>query len=271
MSEPGNAAGRTPWQGGWMPAVTLLAGLVLILPARAQTPSPAAEGAVESGRRALANRGSYPWYDAQQDALRRLDVRPPRPTAANRNSTWESQAAPPASSASWRWLWELLRWFVWAVIVALLVGLIWLLVRAFLNREARAEGGTEASETSATRDYADLIENLPFPLPRQQADFLDEARRLYEAGRFAEAMIYLFSYQLVALDQHHVIRLARGKTNRQYLRELEPRADLRDILVRTMLAFEDAFFGHYELDRACFENCWTRLDDFHRRIEEAGT
>jgi hypothetical protein len=271
MTEQVHAAWRTPWQRGWMPAVTLLTGLLLVLAVRAQTPSSDAAGAVESGRRALANRGSYPWYDAQQDALRRLDVRPPRPTAANRNSTWESQPAQPAASISWRWLWEMLRWFVWAVIVALLVGLVLLLVRAFLNREARAEGRTEGAETSATRDYADLVENLPFPLPRHQADFLEEARRLYEAGRFGEAMIYLFSYQLVQLDQHHVIRLARGKTNRQYLRELGPREDLRDILLRTMLAFEDVFFGHYDLDRARFESCWTRLDDFHRTIEEAAT
>ena len=38
-------------------------------------------------------------------------------------------------------------------------------------------------------------------------------------------MIYLFSHQLVQLDRHQIIRLAKGKTNRQYLREVGPGGD----------------------------------------------
>ncbi len=33
-----------------------------------------------------------------------------------------------------------------------------------------------------------------------------------------------------------------------------------------MLAFEDVFFGHYQLTRERFEACWHRLDEFHQLV-----
>ena len=54
-------------------------------------------------------------------------------------------------------------------------------------------------------------------------DLLAEARRHYQAGNYGAAIVYLFSFQLVQLDQRQIIRLAKGKTNRQYLREVGPR------------------------------------------------
>lgn len=110
------------------------------------------------------------------------------------------------------------------------------------------------------------MENLPFPVKRPQADLLGETRWHYEQGNFGEAIIYLFSYELVQLDTHHLIRLAKGKTNRQYLRELKADSSLRAILRQTMLTFEDVFFGHYELSRERFEACWRRLDEFHSLV-----
>jgi hypothetical protein len=242
--------------------------LILGLHGAAAGAAPEGDQAVESGRRALANRGSYPWYDAEQDAVRRLDVAPPKPSAAHRNSTWETQPLTTPSLTPWRTFWEVLRWLAWALILLLLVGLVILLVRAFLGYEGRQAAASGLSEGEPARDHEDLIENLPFPVPKTQADFLSEARRLYEAGRYGEAVVYLFSYQLLELDKHHLIRLARGKTNRQYLREARTQADLGDVLKGTMVAFEDVFFGHHDLDRAGFEACWSRLDDFHQHIRE---
>jgi hypothetical protein len=251
----------------WAMGITGLAR-VLGLPGVSAGAAPEGEQAVESGRRALADRGSYPWYDAPQDTVRRLDVTPPKPSAAHRNSTWESQPAAASAGDFWRIFWEVVRWLVWALLLLLLVGLVILLLRTFLNYEARQAAAPDLTAGELVRDQADLIENLPFPVPKTQTDFLSEARRLYEAGRYAEAVVYLFSYQLLELDKHQVIRLARGKTNRQYLREAQTRADPGDAFQRTLVAFEDVFFGHHELDRAGFEACWSRLDDFHQRIQE---
>jgi hypothetical protein len=109
---------------------------------------------------------------------------------------------------------------------------------------------------------------LPFQLKRPTGDFLSEARRLYEAGQYSEAIVYLFSYQLVALDKRHVIHLAKGKTNRQYLRETRSRESLKQILHKTMISFEDVFFGHHELSRERFEESWRELDEFHQQLEQ---
>ena len=77
----------------------------------------------------------------------------------------------------------------------------------------------------------------------------------------------LFSYLLVEMDQHQLIRLAKGKTNRQYLREIGRRRSLRGLVERTMIAFEAVFFGHHGLDREGFEACWSQVAEFQRLVE----
>ena len=70
----------------------------------------------------------------------------------------------------------------------------------------------------------------------------------WNEGRFGEAILCLFGYQLVELDKHQRIRLAKGKTNRQYLREMGSGGRLRRIVEQTMVAFEDFFFRVCLLD-----------------------
>ena len=68
-----------------------------------------------------------------------------------------------------------------------------------------------------------------------------------------------------------MIRLAKGKTNRQYLREItrSGRRALGDILEQTLLAFEDVFFGDRELPRDRFEACWQQLAEFDRLLQQS--
>ena len=100
---------------------------------------------------------------------------------------------------------------------------------------------------------------------------LGEARRHYREGNYSEAIIYLFSHELVELDRFALIRIAKGKTNRQYLRELGPSPPLRPPLELTMTAFEDVFFGRRALDRAGFEACWNQLPVFEQLLSRGGT
>jgi hypothetical protein len=231
----------------------------------------AEDAAVTAGREALQGRTRFPWYDAQQDAVRRIDVRPPKETAEHRGSTWQADPFPePVSSPSFGWDWSGLRAVVqallWSGLLGLLAWLIYFLIRSYLRQHSAVEA-EEPPEPDRGGEQ-DMIESLPFEIARPQTDLLAEARRLYESGMYAQAVVYLFSYQLVRLDRSQQIRLARGKTNRQYLRELQPRPDLRGLLERTMVVFEEVFFGHYPLDRAGFERCWEGLDEFHQRLSE---
>jgi hypothetical protein len=169
-----------------------------------------------------------------------------------------------------RVLWEALRVLFWALLAGILVLLVVLLAKRYLRAQGDTPEASERLDPAGPRVAGDLIEKLPFQLPRTQGGLLAEAQRLYELGAYGEALIYLFSYQLVALDQHHLIRLARGKTNRQYLMELGRRPPVRGIFERTMIAFEDFFFGRHAVDRERFESCWRRLDEFHGHLGREG-
>ncbi len=209
-----------------------------------------ADAAVDSGRKALDHWvGGYPWYDARTDGLRPVDVSDP-----------------------WRWrrqrgnfsldLEPLVRWLTWIALVLLLAGLGYVLVRLYLSRTRGGGADGDEPDPSDEGDQRRRSEALPLPGARLDGDLLARARRLYQEGRFGEAILYLFGYQLLELDKRQRIRLARGKTNRQYLREIGGGGRLRRLVEQTMVAFEDFFFGHHTIDRARFESCWSRLAEF---------
>jgi hypothetical protein len=240
--------------------------------------------AVESGRKALGNWSGYPWYDAESDGVRRVDVVPP--SEPKEREPRDRPTFPTGLDA-------ILQWMAWTAVGLVLALILFLLVRAYLDRQPapHADGGaTEAGD-------ADRVEALPFPVHSGRGNLLDEARRHWQEGNYAQAIVYLFSFQLVHLDKQQVIRLNKGKTNRQYLREIGPRGGaektgtgsepawatlgyaasgevpvpvfsapprgrLQGLVEHTMLVFEDVFFGNRTLDRARFETCWSRLDEF---------
>src|SRR5207253_2223269 len=150
--------------------------------------------------------------------------------------------------------------------LVLLLGLIAYLIATSFLKEEVSEFASVRKVIESRRD-ADRVEALPFHVRAATGDFLAEASRLYQAGKYSEAIIYLFSFELVELDRHHVIRLAKGKTNRQYVREARGRPLLRAVLETTMVAFEEAFFGNKTLPRELFERSWTRVNEFRLELE----
>lgn len=216
--------------------------------------------AIEQGREALGGSRRFPWYDGDKDALRRVRVSVPL------NSP-KFSTKPAAPGGRWNLSW--LELAVWTVVLAVFAGLAYLLVRAYLNREDHATSMPAAAAPTALDD-ALRIEALPFRVRSGPWGLLDEARRLYEQGDFRQAIVYLFSYQLVEMDKRQIIRLAKGKTNRQYLRETRRRPLLESLVAQTMVVFEDVFFGDYPLDRPRFESCWLRLGEFEQLIGEQG-
>lgn len=225
--------------------------------------------AVKAGRKALRSSARFPWYDADKDELSRIKL--------------PKEAPEPDPNVQPTQLdWAFPDWFVNPIatliqvgiylILAILLGLIlFLLVRAYLNREAKGSETSRSGDDEDVEGDADRMDALPFPVARPRGDLLSEARRLYEAGDYAQAIVYLFSYQLVALDRHQAIHLVRGKTNRQYVQELRPQQRLAAMVTHTMLAFEDVFFGRYPLERQRFEACWNELNEFHQILQKAGT
>lgn len=216
--------------------------------------------AIEQGREALSGSRRFPWYDGDKDAVRRVRVSVPL------NSP-QFNTKPRPTGGRWNFSW--LELVMWTFVLAVFAGLAYLLVRAYLDREDHAASMPSAAARAALDD-ALRIEALPFRVRSGPWGLLDEARRHYEQGDFRQAIVYLFSYQLVEMDKRQIIRLAKGKTNRQYLRETRRRPLLESLVAQTMVVFEDVFFGDYPLDRGRFESCWLRLGEFEQLIGEQG-
>ena len=236
------------------------------------------EDPIESGREAF-ERVDLPWYDAETDELRRVDVRAPgdppdRPDVASQKDTSSSGSnntlnpnlgATPAAFS----FFLMLQWAGWALIAALIIFALVMAIRSLADRGGGA-GWTPSEDSQQVVSDEDRMEQLPIPLKRDLSDLLGEARKYYEQGNYNEAVVYLYSYFLVELDKAQRIRLLRGKTNRQYLRELsDATPSVSGLVERTMVAFEDVFFGDHNLERARFESCYGELDNFHEHVGPA--
>jgi hypothetical protein len=225
--------------------------------------------AVTAGKDALSKVARFPWYDRREDKVRPLHV-VPRDAAdsENRGSKWTNNnlttATPGAAGRRASLFGPVLQWVGLTTLILLLGILAYLIAKAFLKDEV-TESAVQRKVVEAAAGV-DRVEALPLNVRRPTGDFLSEARRLYEAGQFSEAIIYLFSHELLQLDNNHLIRLAKGKTNRQYLREVRQRPLVQSILESTMIAFEDAFFGKKTLTRERLDQCWQQWDQLHNEL-----
>ena len=229
--------------------------------------------AVEAGKNALRDRWDYNWYDRASDDVSRINVRPSNPDAWQMDD-WFDGSWSGGWFSNWNWS-EMFAVLGWITIGILLAIVAYLLIRAYLDSERGRRVGTAATEAAVESASLDRVEALPVGLRNPTGDFLEEARRHYQAGNLAEAIIYLFSYQLIQLDRHHMLRLTKGKTNRQYLREVhraEPQVvsgNLAHLLRQTMMLFEASFFGGKELSRNQFDTCWGELERFQSLLAAA--
>jgi hypothetical protein len=226
--------------------MNLLLLVIVMLPTAAKADrAPGAAGPIDpivAGRKALAPWSGYPWYDRKADGLRPVEMPQEREPAK-----WNPQ---PSSS--------LLTVLTWTVLVVVLLVIIGLLLWAFWDRTPRITPDATPSQD----DEMQRLKSLPFPLVADRSNLLQEARRYYQAGDYRQAIIYLFSYQLIEMDKRRIIRLSKGKTNRQYLREARARPQLASLVEQTMVMFEDVFFGNCPLGQQRFDRCWSRLDEF---------
>jgi hypothetical protein len=239
----------------WRSMIVLCVSCLMLLPVPlwAQAPtegiSDADQRAIETVTDSLDHWSAPPWYDSATDGEKPFRVAP-RPT----------------TKVDW---WKYMEPLLWGGAFLLLGLLAYVLIRAFMDKRRQptiAYSGARGQR--ALRAEVSRIESLPFQLDKKPISLLDEAERLYREGNFSQAMIYLFSYQLVEMDKMQVIRLTRGKTNRQYLRELRSRNRLRSLVETSMVAFEHVFFGQHALPRAAFEPCWRSVSEFDRLIRE---
>lgn len=211
---------------------------------------PGAAGPVESGREALGSLRA-PWYDDTKDSTARfLPEPPPKPS-----EPWFDFQSPGRAILG--------RALLYLLLAVLLAALIVFLVYNFPRWKKRPAATARIEEEG----LEDVFDALPIKV-RRASDFLAEAERCVRAGDYERAILYYYSHQLLALDRAGAIRLAAGKTNGQYLREVAAgAADLAGGMRVSARLFEESFFGGRSIDRRVFEAIWAERDAFDRRLE----
>jgi hypothetical protein len=89
------------------------------------------------------------------------------------------------------------------------------------------------------------------------------------AGDLSGAIVCLFAYQLLRLDQMGLIRLAPGRTGRQYVQAIHD-PDFIDSLEATLGLFEDVYYGRKLPTLEAFEAVWRSAQVFQERRGVAG-
>ena len=238
---------------------------------------------VEGAKSAL-RKTRQPWYDVEKDAVRIVDDL--EKTEAGERKDWKKPKRPEWSVdwSNWGWNWGngtggggfwdfgvmSLVQAIGIILLFLVVGvLIFFLIRTFADFDNTQVDQQSAESDREVRTDKQRIENLPIQPTRKTGDFLQLAKSAYDAGNYADAIVYLFSYRLIQLDRAGHIRLTKGKTNRQYLYEITSGRELRGILGNTIVCFEDVFFGKHPLTKERFETTWHSNDQFAQIIEKS--
>lgn len=215
--------------------------------------------AVRRGRRAL-ERLNPPWYDRQKDRVVPVDGGQSPDDDAESQATQQERV-----SLFWQVVQQLFRVLLWVLLAGLMVAVALAIVRYLLKQE---RGTALVKADRAKPQPASATDPLPLPADTPRETLLDQAREAADRGDYDRAIVLLYSYQLRQLDANHLIQLRRGTTNRQYLHALLARPQLQQLLERTMIAFEDVFFGGRSLNADRFQTCWNALEPFHQELRE---
>ncbi len=234
----------------------------------------AAESSIDSDKALRTLRGNR-WFNSDTQSYNPPVLTKPVDDSIRRNG-WDAQP----SNWTWDWNWpsfgsgfgglglsaDAVGWMLLAVLGTLLIVGIAAALYFYLRDSLPFQKRMVIKKQSLIIDPM-KVEDLPFEVGEQSGDPLRNAESLMRAGRYNEAVVYVYGYMLLALDHARKIHLQKGKTNRMYLRELRSQVVLRSIVNRTMLAFEDVFFGRYDIDAERFSKLWAQLDEFHRLVE----
>lgn len=197
---------------------------------------------------------NVPWYDAQRDELRPVQppsLREPRPLGSWTYTRKPSPTVPSNGSLLWQVISAIALTLLALFIIAIVTGMLF-------QTFGKWTGGQPVFKVPAVARLA----QLPQHIPRTKRGLLEEARAAYDRGDLGWAAVYYYGYQLVELDRCGWIRLARGKTNRQYIRETHTYPMAQSLLKQTSRLSEAFYFGHHAPTSTQFETCWTQLEDF---------
>lgn len=210
------------------------------------------------------------WYDAEASEIVPVPVVNREEDSIHRDSRWLPQATavpnpvgkntPAILSGSWideGWTFSSVISWLFLLGIVVLTGFLvaWLVRPSGLAGNLSTEGSFDS--VASRERLLERIKHLPEELRRENLDYRAEAERLMKNGAFDQAVILLLAYQLLILDRAACLRLNRGKTNRQYLREMRFAEEIgSDWFERVIILFERSYFGKIVIREAEFSRCW---------------
>lgn len=213
------------------------------------------------------------WYNGQQNSLNPPQFQSPddhplrsQGWLAGPEKKWEWPDWWPNWRSNLTGLGQWVVYLLWALLITALLGCIVLLLM-HVHRSYRP--ANKLSDRNKIHIDPTRVEDLPFEVQHTMTgDPLSQARQLASTGNFNLAIIFLYGYLLLALDQARRIHLQKGKTNRMYLRELMGHAPLIALVESVMEKFEQVYFGKHSIDQTSFQQSWSQLDRFHQYLQE---
>lgn len=261
----------------WMTTAALLVGLV------SHTCSGSGAGYTAETDPSVRRGVNSRWADAESNSI----VVPDRLLERRDYSDRHNTLATDSQSSSWdRWFrdwWDSwsnnsflggMAWFLgspvfWWSILAILLAMfaLYILMRVDISSYFLQRRSSKPDEEDLEGQRA-RISDLPFDIVQPTIGLRAQAEMHRNAGDYSKAIVYLFSYLLVELDQSHCIRLERGKTNYTYLRELGPWEFLANFMHPVVNLFERTYFGQRPIDREAFDDIWQRISSFEATLSQ---
>lgn len=205
---------------------------------------PAAEG---DAARDVLKKQAPPWYDATADDWRRLSIPAPEKTTTTQDETRGSSN-----------LGAVFSWLMVTVAVVATLTLLWLLLRNLVSE--RGVPVAEVRRAAVARAVADLSA-LPFADAQSAKDPEAALAQAIAKRDWRRAVAWSYALHLVELDHAGALRVAKGTTNRGYLRMLatwaEERANRRALpalLGDAVSTFERTWFGHHPADQTLVQS-----------------
>jgi hypothetical protein len=236
-----------------------------------------------------------PWYDSEAKQIRPLEFRPRVDDSIHRDSRWlpkpkklNQPAQPQKTSANqgtggntgsglFGSSFTLGNLFAWILLGVTLLAIVGLIVYAISRAEMKLAGEKSGSGREAgggkgpDRQTLERIKHLPAELRRTDVNLRTECERLMGEGHYDQAIILLLGHQLLLLDKHGLLRLSRGKTNGRYVRETRTHhAQCALWLRETADAFEQSYFGRYEIAAEVFEQLWQQNSEMETAATQIG-
>ena len=238
--------------------------------------------AVDNDADKVIAESELPWFDAETRELvsgpmpkstesRVGDRRSIPPYVASSKKKKKKKNAPAATGTTWggAGFTQFVNAIVYIVAGIFLLALVGLLIWAFYRREdIWGPGGDSKVGKKKRRSMKDHIRHLPFEVEEQEGDFRTAAERAFAGGDYSRAVIYLYAELLVILDENDLVRLQRGRTNRQYLNAIRDHEPLAIHFQKVMTTFEDAFFGRHSISKERAEECFAVKPDFERQAQQ---